>query len=159
MTGPSKLIDWARAKSAWITSRSRCSRSSKNPPRIDWSLDCHSGWGPYKLGTTGCLNLKRSRISSTATTGDRQQTIVVGHGYSTIAWVPESEGSWALPLLHERISSEVTPLQKAASQLRRVCTQIPASVLFLGDASRDGYCIQVQRTIKVREKFAIAAGF
>jgi len=28
--------------------------------------------------------------------------ITVGQGYSTLAWVPESRGSWALPLLHER---------------------------------------------------------
>ena len=26
----------------------------------------------------------------------------VGQGYSTLAWVPESRSSWALPLLHER---------------------------------------------------------
>ena len=28
--------------------------------------------------------------------------ITVGHSYSTIAWIPESSGSWALPLRHER---------------------------------------------------------
>jgi hypothetical protein len=31
--------------------------------------------------------------------------VTVGKGYSTIAWIPEPEGSWALPLLHERITS------------------------------------------------------
>lgn len=32
--------------------------------------------------------------------------ITHGHGYSTLAWVPEQKGSWALPLLHERITSQ-----------------------------------------------------
>ena len=30
--------------------------------------------------------------------------IGVGFGYSTIAYIPEQQGSWALPLLHERIT-------------------------------------------------------
>src|SRR6476620_5359024 len=38
----------------------------------------------------------------------------VGLGYSTIAWIPETQGSWALPLRHERISSWDTPITKAA---------------------------------------------
>jgi hypothetical protein len=59
--------------------------------------------------------------------------VTVGQGYSTIAWVPEAEGSWALPLLHERITSFETPIEKAARQLRLVCAQIPGAVLFLGD--------------------------
>lgn len=35
--------------------------------------------------------------------------VTVGQGYSTIAVVPETEGSWALPLLHERITSFENP--------------------------------------------------
>nr|MBD2342498.1 hypothetical protein [Calothrix sp. FACHB-156] len=35
-------------------------------------------------------------------------------GYSTIAWIPENSGSWALPLRHERITSWESPIQKAA---------------------------------------------
>ena len=31
--------------------------------------------------------------------------VTLGHGYSTLAVVPEMQGSWALPLLHERITS------------------------------------------------------
>ncbi len=31
--------------------------------------------------------------------------VTIGQGYSTIAWIPEEEGSWALPIRHERISS------------------------------------------------------
>jgi hypothetical protein len=59
--------------------------------------------------------------------------VTVGQGYSTITWIPEEQGSWALPLLHERITSFDTPLGKAATQLRQVCAQIPGEVLFLGD--------------------------
>jgi hypothetical protein len=59
--------------------------------------------------------------------------VVIGQGYSTVAWIPEEQGSWALPLLHERISSFETPIEKIAQQLRLVCTQIPGKVLFLGD--------------------------
>jgi hypothetical protein len=59
--------------------------------------------------------------------------VAVGQGYSTIAWIPEEQGSWAIPLLHERITSFDTPLGKAATQLRQVCAQIPGHVVFLGD--------------------------
>lgn len=59
--------------------------------------------------------------------------ITIGQGYSTIAWIPHAQGSWALPLLHERITSFDTPIEKASTQLRQVCAQISAQVLFLGD--------------------------
>ena len=45
--------------------------------------------------------------------------ITLGHGYSTLAWIPEDKGSWALPLRHERITSFETPISKAAFQLRQ----------------------------------------
>lgn len=60
--------------------------------------------------------------------------VTLGHGYSTIAWIPEEQGSWALPLLHERITSFDNPIEKAATQLRQVCAQISEKVLFLGDS-------------------------
>ena len=60
--------------------------------------------------------------------------ITIGQGYSSIAWVPEAEGSWALPLLHERINSRENPLTKAARQLGQVCPQIGGHILFLGDS-------------------------
>lgn len=50
--------------------------------------------------------------------------ISLGHGYSTLAWIPEQEGSWALPLLHQRITSAETAQSKAAHQLRQVCRQL-----------------------------------
>ncbi|MDJ0648692.1 MAG: hypothetical protein QNJ60_08295 [Xenococcaceae cyanobacterium MO_188.B19] len=39
--------------------------------------------------------------------------ITFGHGYSTVAWIPEDKGSWALPLRHERITSFESPISKA----------------------------------------------
>ena len=36
--------------------------------------------------------------------------ITLGHGYSTLSWIPEEKGSWALPLRHERITSFETPI-------------------------------------------------
>lgn len=50
--------------------------------------------------------------------------IQLGQSYSTIAWVPEMEGSWALPLRHERVTSFETPVSRAAFQLKQVCRQL-----------------------------------
>jgi hypothetical protein len=36
--------------------------------------------------------------------------VAPGEGYSTIVWVPEESGSWALPLRHERITSWESPI-------------------------------------------------
>lgn len=51
--------------------------------------------------------------------------IELGQSYSSIAWIPETEGSWALPLRHERVSSFETPVSKGAFQLKQVCRQLP----------------------------------
>jgi hypothetical protein len=71
--------------------------------------------------------------------------ITVGEGYATIGWIPEDSGSWALPLLHERISSVETPLGKAASQLREVCQELPIRPISLWD-SEYGCASFVQQT-------------
>ena len=44
--------------------------------------------------------------------------ITLGHGYSSLVWVPEEKGSWALPLLHERITRQ-KHLQKARTNCVR----------------------------------------
>ncbi|MEG3900252.1 transposase [Microcoleus sp. SVA1_B6] len=67
-------------------------------------------------------------------THEYQQGVIIGQGYSTIAWIPEAQGSWALPLLHERISSWSSPIEKAASQLKLVCEQSINPVLAVLDA-------------------------
>jgi hypothetical protein len=58
----------------------------------------------------------------TAISGNKP--IAVGYGFSTIAWIPQREGSWALPLRHERITSFETPITKAAFQLKQVCSHL-----------------------------------
>ena len=60
--------------------------------------------------------------------------ITLGHGYSTVAWIPEDQGSWALPLRHERITSFETPITKAAFQLRQVCQHLPERPISLWDS-------------------------
>lgn len=52
--------------------------------------------------------------------------ITMGYGFSTLAWVPQAHGSWALPLLHERVTSKEDALDKAAVQLRAGCTALAA---------------------------------
>lgn len=60
-------------------------------------------------------------------------SIGVGQSYSTLAWIPESEGSWALPLCHERLTSFETPVSKAAFQLQQVCRQLSGRPLAIYD--------------------------
>ena len=60
--------------------------------------------------------------------------IGVGEGYSTIAWVPEESGSWALPLRHERITSYENPIDKATWQLKQVCKNLPIRPISVWDS-------------------------
>lgn len=55
--------------------------------------------------------------------------VSVGQRYSTLAWIPETTGSWALPLRHERISSFETPISKAVFQLKQVTRKLPTRAL------------------------------
>ncbi|MEG3909768.1 NF041680 family putative transposase [Microcoleus sp. w2-18bC1] len=66
-------------------------------------------------------------------THEYHKGVIIGQGYSTIAWIPEAQGSWALPLLHERISSGSSPILQAASQLKLVCEQSLHPVLAVLD--------------------------
>jgi len=58
----------------------------------------------------------------------------IGQGYSTIAWIPESSGSWALPLRHERITSWDNPLGFGAQQLAQVCEYLQNRPIALFDS-------------------------
>ena len=60
--------------------------------------------------------------------------ITVGQGYSTIVWLPETPGSWALPCLHERIAPTENPIGKIVTQLRQVCQRLSQRPLALFDA-------------------------
>jgi len=63
--------------------------------------------------------------------------ITKGQGYSTIAWIPEESGSWALPLRHERITSWENPIDKALWQLKQVCRLLPTRPISLWDSEYD----------------------
>ena len=63
--------------------------------------------------------------------------VTLGQGYSTIAAIPEVQGSWALPLLHERITSAESPIEKGGNQLRQVCQKLLTRPLLLWDAEYD----------------------
>lgn len=58
----------------------------------------------------------------------------VGQGWSTLAWIPETGSSWAMPLRHERITSFESPIGKAAWQLRQVCQALSARAISLWDS-------------------------
>ncbi len=60
--------------------------------------------------------------------------ITVGQGYSSLVCIPELSGSWVLPLLHERITSFETPLEKAAQQLEQVCQHLKHRPLSVWDS-------------------------
>lgn len=60
--------------------------------------------------------------------------VTIGQGYSSLICVPEVGGSWALPLLHERITSFETALEKAAEQLQAVCEHLTHRPLSLWDS-------------------------
>ena len=64
----------------------------------------------------------------------KNQKATEGHSYSTIAWIPEEKGSWALPLRHERITSFETPITKAAWQLKQVRKSVNCPILALLDS-------------------------
>lgn len=89
----------------------------------------HTAWSRPEAVT-----LKERTYEHQAQSMSGAKPVTVGQGYSTIAIVPETEGSWALPLLHERITSFESPISKAASQLRLVCQNLPTRPLSLWDA-------------------------
>lgn len=60
--------------------------------------------------------------------------ISLGQGYSTLAWIPEEEGSWALPLCHDRITSSETALNRGAFQLRLVCRELGVRPISVWDS-------------------------
>jgi hypothetical protein len=61
--------------------------------------------------------------------GGTKNGVVLGQGYSTIAWLPEGDRSWALPLRHERITSWESPMSKATWQLKQVLKYCQQKVL------------------------------
>jgi hypothetical protein len=77
------------------------------------------------------------------------EKVTEGHNYSTIAWIPEEQGSWALPLRHERITSFETPISKAAWQLKQVEKSLNYPILALLD-SEYGNASWVNQTVNIK---------
>ena len=77
--------------------------------------------------------LRERTYEHQATAIHGNKPIAIGLGYSTIAWIPSAQGSWALPLRHERITSWDTPISKAAWQLEQVIAGLPQRPLVLFD--------------------------
>ncbi|MEG4581001.1 transposase [Microcoleus sp. MON1_C5] len=80
------------------------------------------------------VTLQERTIEHQATDIPGNRPITLGQGYSTIAWVPQSEGSWALPLRHERITSGESPIDKAVWQLQQVSQYLPSRPIVLLDS-------------------------
>jgi hypothetical protein len=89
----------------------------------------HTAWS-----RSYAVTLKDRTIEHQPTQIAGNKPIAVGHGFSTIAWIPEAQGSWALPLRHERITSFETPLSRAAFQLGQVCKQLAVRPIAVYDS-------------------------
>ena len=89
----------------------------------------HTAWSRLDACT-----LKERTIEHTSTAIAGNKPITIGQGYSTIAWIPEDCGSWALPLRHERITSWDNPIEKAVGQLKKVCELMPSRPISVWDS-------------------------
>ncbi|MEM1367352.1 MAG: transposase [Cyanobacteria bacterium P01_H01_bin.15] len=67
--------------------------------------------------------------------GPESRPVTLGQGYCSLVCVPEEQGSWVLPVLHERISSFEKPWEKAAMQLKQVCQQLNERPISLWDSA------------------------
>lgn len=103
----------------------------------------HTAWPRLEAFT-----LKERTYEHQAQPMSGSKPVTLGQGYSTIVWIPEVQGSWALPLLHERISSFTNPIEKAAAQLKQVCEKLPTRPLSLWDAEY-GCASFVKQTVDI----------
>lgn len=104
----------------------------------------HTNWSRPDAVTLQERTFEHSGISIA---GDKP--ITIGQGYSTIAWIPEDSGSWALPLRHERITSWESPIEKAIWQLKQVCEHLPSRPISVWD-SEYGCAPFVLKTTNIR---------
>ncbi|WP_375453231.1 NF041680 family putative transposase [uncultured Nostoc sp.] len=104
----------------------------------------HTAWS-----RPDAVTLQERTIEHSSATVPGNKPITIGQGYSTIAWIPEDSGSWALPLRHERISSWENPIQKATWQLQQVCEHLPTRPISVWD-SEYGCAPFVLKTSNIR---------
>jgi hypothetical protein len=86
----------------------------------------HTAWG-----RKGAKTLKDRTYEHQASSNN---SVTVGQGYSSIVWIPEEAGSWALPLRHERITSYEKPISKAVWQLKQVSKHFKEKILVVLDS-------------------------
>ena len=103
----------------------------------------HSTW-PRPEAVT----LKERTVEHHTNGGFGGKPVTLGQGYSTLAWIPEDSGSWALPLRHERITSFETPSSKAAFQLKQVTRHLTVRPLAAYDREY-GNAKFVQQTVDI----------
>ena len=89
----------------------------------------HTAWSRLQART-----LRERTVEHQPNAIPNAKPITVGQGYSTIVWLPETAGSWALPCLHERIAPTENPIGKVVTQLRQVCQRLPQRPIALFDA-------------------------
>lgn len=112
----------------------------------------HTAWG-----RDGAKTLKDRTYEHQPSAKD---SVTVGQGYSTIAWLPEFEGSWALPLRHERITSFESPIAKAIWQLKQVCQHLKQKVLVVLDSEYgNGSWVNHTKEVKASKLMRIRSNF
>ena len=89
----------------------------------------HTPWSRLYAQT-----LKERTFEHKPTVMQGNKPITVGQGYSTLAVIPEMQGSWVLPLRHERITSFETPITKGIFQLKQACRHLAQRFLLLADS-------------------------
>lgn len=93
-----------------------------------WGID-HSCWlRPY----APTVRDRGFQYSPTRAPGGKP--VGIGHVYSTLCVIPESQGSWALPLDNRRVPSFMTPLQMGVKQIKEAIHQTTQRPLILGDS-------------------------
>ena len=100
----------------------------------------HSGWF-----RPDAVTLQERTYEHQPSKIGNNKPIGVGLGYSTIAYIPENRGSWALPILHERINSSETAINKLSQQLQLVCSRLDQRAIMLVD-SQYGCASFIQQT-------------
>jgi hypothetical protein len=60
--------------------------------------------------------------------------IGIGQVYSTVVSIPDAQGSWALPLAHERIGGDQTALEVGSEQVKRLAGLSPVRLLVTMDS-------------------------
>jgi hypothetical protein len=116
----------------------------------------HTAWPRLSANT---LADRSYQYQSTRIPG--RMPVTIGHGYSTIAIVPEDCPGWVLPVLHERVTGQKSIL-KAAEQLRQVCKHMNVRPISVWDSGYSNAAfllatqdIQADKLIRLRTNLCL----